>query len=946
MAIDTPLILQTLGDLRLHGPDGDLLPHRRKELALLVVLATRAPKPVRREELQARFWGERDEQRARHSLRQALLRVRRACGDDVVIATPDTLRLTESRIVTDVQRFSDAAARGRWREAAGLWAGDFMPGCEDVGGEEFRHWLEAERPRLRNVLRTCFAGVVRDHEARGEWSIVAEWSERWTEQFPGDEAAAEALVGALCRHGDVNGAVAARAAFVRRLAQDLDDEPSAEWSRRIEELIVDARSRPAPPAMASIPSPAEPASFVGAASPTTPSRTLRRGRRALGIALLAGVVLLLAAWRFDWFGRPAPSARLAVGYVETLGFPDSAKALPSLLSINLSRVRGLAMMSEARIQEVRVQLGSRGDEAAALQRAARAAGADEIIEGVLARRPNGRLRLDLRRVDLARGTSRTAYAVEGADLYEVADAAAARIARDFGVELTTANAGGSSRSLAASRLYEEGLRAYYGGEATAAGRMFHAALADDSTFAMAAYFAARATGGPGANALLQRARRLSRHGSDRDRLIIESHWLGSRDEPTQLAVAETLAIRYPAEPAAHFEYARALVRGGRFLEAVPYFRRVVEMDSLGLNGARALCLACDAYRGELDAYRLADSLPAAARVGREWTRRQPRFATAWYSLAGVLFSDGKVDEALDATASASRVDPARSIAIHGLMDPWLRAGDFESIERYRLGLLANPSPESQTSALSAHVYSLRYRGRFAEALPLARRSRLITMSSESRHGDVYPLATVLFEVGRFRESAALFDSISSPDPNDSRARQGRNRAWFLSHAATAVASLGDTAWLRRLEDSVRVSGALSGFRRDQLLHHYVRGLRLRLAGRTSDAIDAFRQSLFSPVEGNTRASLELGRTLLDGGRPTEAVDILRSARRGPIGASGQYVNRTELEILLARGFDGAGQRDSAAAHYAWVLKAWTNPDPSLRAQRDAIQRRAREIASR
>jgi hypothetical protein len=33
--------------------------------------------------------------------------------------------------------------------------------------------------------------------------------------------------------------------------------------------------------------------------------------------------------------------------------------------------------------------------------------------------------------------------------------------------------------------------------------------------------------------------------------------------------------------------------------------------------------------------------------------------------------------------------------------------------------------------------------------------------------------------------------------------------------------------------------------------------------------------------------------------------------------------------LLAQAWDAAGVRDSAAAHYAWVTKAWAAADPAL-----------------
>src|SRR5207237_3705424 len=114
-----------------------------KELVLLAVLADRAPHAVRREELQALFWGERVEERGRHSLRQVVLRLRRACGDALEL-TPTTLQLREGAVEFDAREFAIAARARRHAEAVSRWTGEFLPGCEDVGGEEFRAWLEVE----------------------------------------------------------------------------------------------------------------------------------------------------------------------------------------------------------------------------------------------------------------------------------------------------------------------------------------------------------------------------------------------------------------------------------------------------------------------------------------------------------------------------------------------------------------------------------------------------------------------------------------------------------------------------------------------------------------------------------------------------------------------------------------------------------------------------------
>jgi tetratricopeptide (TPR) repeat protein len=212
--------------------------------------------------------------------------------------------------------------------------------------------------------------------------------------------------------------------------------------------------------------------------------------------------------------------------------------------------------------------------------------------------------------------------------------------------------------------------------------------------------------------------------------------------------------------------------------------------------------------------------------------------------------------------------------------------------------------------------------------------------------EAHPRANALFDLGRFPESAALFDSITAIRFAESPSRNSRHRAWNASLAATGYAAAGDTARLVQLESLVATEGSRSGYRRDQLLVHYVRGLRLRLSGRRDEAIAEFRRSLYSPVEGNARASLELARTLVDGNRAAEAIPVTRAALAGPIGASNQYANRTELEYVLARAYDAAGRPDSAAAHYRWVLNAWRNADPVLHARRRMVRDRLLALGAR
>src|SRR5690606_10266118 len=219
------LQLRTLGELRLTGPAGELLRGRRKELVLLAYLAHRAPRPARRAELVDLLWGDRDEKRARHSLRQALLVLRRTIGDGLTIG-PETVALASGVVELDLSALEAAVAAGRYAEAVDLWGGDFLLGTEDVGGEAYRLWLEAERERARRRLAEALEASIAAADAAADRASVLAWAERWTELLPFDERAHHRLVETLYLEGRPEAARARHAEYVARLRRELDAEPS------------------------------------------------------------------------------------------------------------------------------------------------------------------------------------------------------------------------------------------------------------------------------------------------------------------------------------------------------------------------------------------------------------------------------------------------------------------------------------------------------------------------------------------------------------------------------------------------------------------------------------------------------------------------------------------------------------------------------------------------
>jgi hypothetical protein len=181
--------------------------------------------------------------------------------------------------------------------------------------------------------------------------------------------------------------------------------------------------------------------------------------------------------------------------------------------------------------------------------AARRAGASDLVDGALYAQAGGVLRLDLRRINLATGDILKALTVSGRDVFELVDSGTARLAETVGANGPAGSiADVTTRSEVAYRFYEEGLRAYYRGEIASARRLLDAALKEDSSLAMAAFYRGRVETRANLSVpFLRRALRLSERASDREALMIRTLWAWFTSDPAVLATAETLAVRYPQE---------------------------------------------------------------------------------------------------------------------------------------------------------------------------------------------------------------------------------------------------------------------------------------------------------------------------------------------------------------------------------------------------------------
>ena len=926
------------------------LPVQPKRLALLAYLAASGPGIFhRRDELLALLWPELGTEEARRALRQALHYLRRQVGETCILTrSDDQVALAPGGIESDLADLQRFVAEERDAEALVLFRGPFLDAVHvPETSEEFEEWILRTRTRLTELAARAAWRLSEKLESSGELESAAQAARRAHELSPRDEAGLRRLLGVLVRMGDHTGALDAYEKFALHMPQHYRGSLSPET----EALVRKIRSGPgeAAPVGARIRESgavagSEPASRVSLPPdrPPQPGR-FRRPTFILGFAgiLAFGIVVsTLLMTRGGSGDDRAPT--LAVGWFENEAGDSMAgtvAVLRGMLATDLARVEQLAVVSDGRLLEILAQRQVE-ETRSSVTEAARRSGATELLEGTLYRAGKA-LRLDVRRVDLARGMVRDVYSAEESDPFALIGEVTTQVARSLALAPpATPLAGTGTGSVPARTLYEQGLRTFYRGDGPGGHNLFLAALAEDSTFAMAAYYAARSLqpGFPDSTrALAERAYRLAGRAPTRDRLVIR---LVRTDQyAPRVAIVESLVARFPGEPDAWRELAGVRLEAGEFLAAIPFARRVILMDSSNLQATGVHCRACDAYGQLAEAYLSVDSSAAEERVAREFVARFPSSATPWYTLYGALARQGRGVEALAALRRSAALSPARPLFVE-LVAIALFQDDFGEAE----GLLRARLREDQRdlNALWWLVFTLRQQGRLAEAEAVAERA--VRQSGDEPW--IWHLAQIRFERGHYREVARTFDSSAhraEPQFVNWPGRAARVQSWTHTHAATAWAAAGDTARLGPIADTIEAVAHRSSYGRGWRLPHHVRGLLWQARGEHERAVAAFRAAIYSPTLGYTRTNLELARSLLALNRPSEAVAILRPALHGSLDASNLYVTRTELHELLGRAFEAAGRPDSAAAHFRIVVDSWSAGDPPFRVRADSARLRLRAL---
>lgn len=947
--------LRTFGGLWIDGsPDASSpLPAGPRRLALLAVVAAAGPGGITREQIIGILWPESPEEQARHRLSQTLYLLRQETGRPWITGSAQ-LRL-DSPDSSDVTQFLTALESGQPERAAALYTGPFLDGFYLSGTPEFERWVDQTRSRYRSSATKALELLARRAVESGAHGEACGWWRRLSGIEPFSSAYAAGLMRSHAAMGEAAVAVRMGREYESRVRHELEAEPDPVVSALIAELSA-IRSPAHPPSIEAgriaesgqIPDAERSPDVVTEGTAEAdgrdstevaagPGYSWSRGR--LWIAALVAFTMVAAALAWRITGSPTGSSPLlAIGAIQPRDEVAIGNVLRDMLATNIARIQGLQVVANSRLVELLAREPSTTP--AAINDAARRAGATEIVEGEIEMIAGGYV-MTMRRVALGTGVVIQGYTVRARDLYALTDSATTAIAADFNLDpppdAVTAVRTGSAVAYA---LYEQGLRAYFHGDLPATARLMSAALERDSAFAMAAAYLWRsnwdASRYDDAASLVPLVRRLTPRAAERERLWIEG-MLAYAGAPLSefLRIARELARRFPDDPDGQVLLGRALYSAGDWAGAVSAFDRAVAIDSVSGATSGPLCRVCQATYEMATAMMWWDSLAGAERSMRRLIAFRPDDEAGWTGLVESLLRQGRRTEAEAAIARGAQISGMRADFTFYLDRDLIRSGRLDELEARLVSQLRTAAPDARGQMPWLLAISLRNQGRMREARELASDGRVPgSPVGLDGYADAVTLAIVAMESGQPDEAAREFLDLVEADRSSTvePGFKARNLSWHMALAGTALAAAGDTAAVLALADSVERIGQSSSFGRDLRLHHFLRGLVLQRANRHAEAVEAFRRSMFSLTDGYTRINLEMARSLIELDRHAEAIAVLQPAVRGGVDGGNTYVTHTELHEALARAFDANGQADSASVHWAAVARAWRRADSEFEAR--------------
>jgi len=230
------------------APDAPLKLGQRKAQAILAYLALAPEMTAPRTRLAGLLWGERGEEQARSSLRQALAALRRGLREgaaaeapDILLAGRETVALAGDQVEIDAVRFQRLASSedvADLQVSAEIYRGELLDGF-DVPEQPFQEWLAGERARLGETAMETLQTLAEKLRDAGKFDGALAAARRAAQLDPLREAAHRTLMRLFDAGGQADLALRQYELCREILARELDVHPDGET----ESLYRDIRGR-------------------------------------------------------------------------------------------------------------------------------------------------------------------------------------------------------------------------------------------------------------------------------------------------------------------------------------------------------------------------------------------------------------------------------------------------------------------------------------------------------------------------------------------------------------------------------------------------------------------------------------------------------------------------------------------------------------------------------
>lgn len=269
--------------------------------------------------------------------------------------------------------------------------------------------------------------------------------------------------------------------------------------------------------------------------------------------------------------------------------------------------------------------------------------------------------------------------------------------------------------------------------------------------------------------------------------------------------------------------------------AIPEYRKAIELDPefARAHGGLASTLVLAALYADQP---LADSRSEIESSIERALVLDPRSAAAWHARGLLAYSDGNVDAAIEAFASAHRFDPndAGALGMHG-RTLYLKGHNREAVELTRKGLHKDPLNQG---LIHNHAAILAQLGEFAEAERWLRRSMEIEREAPDLN-TLWTMAGLKYLAGEHLEAVKWYEKVIE---------RGNPHSLVRTQLGWVLLELGDFEGSRQWIEDGLAKAADPLFQLDSLMAwHYFQGDHAAVASAVHEYDERFPNHAVMPV---------------------------------------------------------------------------------------------------